>query len=233
MRWTLVCLLLLSCLVPALGESPVARAVPLEGTRNTRDLGGLPARNGTVRAGMIYRSGALCFVTPADVTMLKNRRLRTVVELRLPQEIARDGPDKPGLTRGLKVVHLPMGNSRGIHKEAYVSYMAERQDVFRGFFELLSKEDSYPLLFHCSAGKDRTGILSALLLMHLGTPREVILDDYLQSQRNSPRLRVEEEWIQVVFDTVDAAGGIGPYLTRIGIPQEQLDQVGQLLVVSD
>lgn len=229
----LVVLVVLSVLVPVLGESPQNRAVSLQGTRNTRDLGGLPARSGEIRGEMIYRSGALCFATPEDVHTLQGRRLKTIVELRLPQEIAKDGPDQPSLTRTLKVVHLPMGNSRGVHREAYVSYMAERQDVFRDFFELLADEDSYPLLFHCSAGKDRTGILTALLLMHLGTPREVILEDYLHSARISPRLRVEQEWIQVVFDTVDAAGGIGPYLTGIGIPQEQLDRIARLLVTPE
>ncbi len=215
----------------SIGNNYTPRHIPLEGTRNTRSLDGIPTRQGKIRPGLLYRSGALCFITRHDIKLLNRLHLRTIVELRLPQEIARDGPDKPELIKnGIHLILLPMRNSHGIHQEAYKAYMHECGQVFHDFFRLLAHRKNYPLLFHCSAGKDRTGILTALLLMALGTPKDVIIDDYLQSQRNSPRLLVKPEWIEVVFDFVRRRGGIIPYLHSIGVTDRELSEIRAILV---
>jgi protein-tyrosine phosphatase len=103
--------------------------------------------------------------------------------------------------------------------------MEENGPLFRDFFAVLAREDSYPVLFHCSAGKDRTGILTALLLEMLGTPREVIYDDYLHSMRITPALKVDRTWMDAVFEAVDARGGIEPFLESCGVSREQRDRV--------
>lgn len=194
------------------------RAVLLAGTRNTRDLGGLPVQGGYFRDGRVFRSGALCFITDPDIDTLTRLGLNTVIDLRLDVEIQREGPDRLVQARNFKrSVRLPMGVSRGRGAEAYGVYLDENRQAIRGFFELLSSPNSLPLLFHCSAGKDRTGILTALLLESLGTPRSIILDDYMQSVRNSAGLEVHPEWLQVVFHAVDKAGGIGPFLESKGV----------------
>lgn len=210
------------------------RAVQLQGTRNTRDLGGLPVDGGRFLSGKVFRSGALCFATRADAEKLHAMKIRTIIEIRLPQEIAKDGPDKDYLLKGVRnQIHWPMGNSYGLGKEAYRSYMEDNEKLFQSFFKTLSKSESYPLLFHCSAGKDRTGILTALLLESLGTPREVILDDYIHSRRITPKLKVQEDWLQEVFDAVDNAGGIEKYLTKIGVTSEDLTAIRANLVKTD
>lgn len=220
-----------------LAETPASypdgyeRAVQLKGTRNTRELGGLPTQGGRVKPGKLFRSGALCFASREDAGKLIGLGIHTLLELRLPQEIAKDGADKSYLRNGISSnLHWPMGNSYGLGKEAYRSYMEDNETLFRDFFRLLSKEDSYPILYHCSAGKDRTGILTALLLEQLGTPREVILDDYIHSRRITPKLKVQEDWLQEVFDAVDAAGGIEPYLLGIGVSRAELKSVRENLV---
>ena len=72
----------------------LAAPIPLEGTKNTRDLGGMPVAGGHLRSGCLYRSGALCYATQADVEKLGGLHLRTVVDLRTDQEIAKEGPDR-------------------------------------------------------------------------------------------------------------------------------------------
>ncbi len=100
--------------------------------------------------------------------------------------------------------------------------MAETGKLFRDFFTVLAKNDSTPLLFHCSAGKDRTGILAAMLLELMGTPRDIITDDYLHSMRITPKLKVEKAWIDAVYSAIDADGGIEPFLRKRGVTEAQM-----------
>lgn len=202
--------------------------VILQGTRNTRDLGGIPVEGGQVKPALVYRSGALCFITADDVNTLEALKIRTLVDLRLQKEIDKDGLDR---LKGPRVLFLPMANSQGLGQEAYRYYMIENAPAIRGFFAALAEADSYPLLFHCSAGKDRTGILAALLLEMLGASREVIAEDYLQSVKNSPRLVVKPEWLGEVFSAVDKAGGIQAFLLANGVPMAQQQRIRELLVV--
>lgn len=227
-------LLALLLLLPAWSQSSdaPARAFQLKGTRNTRQLGGLPVRGGIFADAKVYRSGALCFASREDASKLQATGLHTILELRLQSEIDKDGPDKEYLTREVaQNLHWPMGNSRGLGREAYISYMEDNGPLFARFFQLLANQDSYPLLFHCSAGKDRTGILAALLLDLLGTPREIIYDDYLHSKRITPKLRVEREWLDAVFAIVDEAGGIEAYLRAQGVSPQVFQSVRQNLIV--
>ena len=204
-------------------------AIILQATRNTRDLGGLPVKGGQLRPGRLFRSGALCFVTRADVDRLNELHCTTVVDLRTAREIAKDGLDRPGLEIPRKLA-LPMHNSYGRGQQAYHSYIREGDSVVRSFFEMLGRSESYPVLFHCSAGKDRTGILAALVLWSLGAEREVILDDYLQSQRNAAGLIVKPEWIGEVFQYVDECGGIEAYLSKVGVSTETVERLREELV---
>lgn len=221
-------LLVLAVLV--IGKLCLAAAITLEGTRNTRDLGGLPVAGGHLRSGRLYRSGALCFATASDVEKLEGLHLRTVVDLRTDKEIAKDGPDRIVLAENLR---FPMTSYHGNGAEAYRSLVLQNGRVLRDFFGMLSRADSYPVIYHCSAGKDRVGILTALLLDALGTPRNVILDDYLQSQRNSPKLEVHEEWLEEVFAAVDRSGGPAAFLAIQGIPAGQLEQIRNNLTEAD
>lgn len=242
MRTRLTLLALLSLLllnpIPAQADNylsaPEGRMVPLQGTRNTRDLGGLPVRGGTFAKQKVIRSGALCFASQSDAEKFHEMGLATIIELRLDSEIAKDGPDKPYVTE--KVVHLihwPMASSKGPGLAAYQTYMAENGKLFRDFFAVLAQEEHLPLMFHCSAGKDRTGILTALLLELMGTPREVITDDYLHSVRITPKLKVEKAWIDAVYAAIDADGGIESFLKNRGVTEAQMAAVRANLTVAE
>ena len=223
--------IILTLLWTPVWAQPQTRAIILQATRNTRDLGGLPVIGGRLRSGMLFRSGALCFVTASDVEKLNQLGCKTLVDLRTAREIAKDGPDRLGLNAPQRIT-LAMHNSYGLGQQAYHSYIRECDAQVGSFFALLSDPKAYPILFHCSAGKDRTGILAALLLWSLGTEREIILDDYMQSQRNAPGLVVKPEWLGEVFTYVDECGGIEAYLSKIGVKPEELEALRQILVES-
>lgn len=211
------------------------RKVKLRGTRNTRQLGGLPTTDGKfVKEGVLYRSGALCYINDSDIEILKDKGIVSVIELRTTKEIASEGRDKPAFAGSVKKIYnLPMVCTSGTGQEAYASYIKKQNySTISQFFKVLANNNSYPVLFHCSAGKDRTGIMAALVLELLHVPRPLIMDDYLASQRNSQGLKVKADWLRVVFKNVDKAGGIEPFLHNCGVSTADMKKVRENLLVN-
>lgn len=175
------------------------RHLPLQGTPNFRDLGGYQTTDGHyVRWGMIYRSGVLTYLTPADYSYLTNLGIRVVCDFRSKQENESE-PERwiPGASTNM--ISLPMGGPKKDGKEAsvqnilgndptpeklrarminsYGDFAFAASDQYAAVFQQV-KNESLPLLYHCSAGKDRTGVFSALLLLTLGVPEKTVLEDY-------------------------------------------------------
>ena len=201
------------------------RQLLLQGATNARQLGGLPVLGGVIKKGLIYRSNDLSRLTPGDVATLSKMPLRTVIDLRIRAEVKIEGHDRYDAPNALD---LPMGyRGHSPSKPAeYRGTLEQNHAAIQKFFQALAKPDNYPLLYHCHDGKDRTGILTALLLLSLGTPRAAILQDYMASRP----MHVKAEWLQTVFDAVDAAGGIQPFLTGCGVSPTQVQAVRQNLV---
>ena len=172
------------------------RHLGLEGASNFRDLGGYPTEDGRrVRWRHIFRSNHLGMLSEADLTRLKPIGLKKVIDFRGPDEINRHAPCRvrdadlhvnsidPGISPRLHA-RLAAGDSlsgsdtAAIICDIYRNYLHAHADNFRLLFDHLLDENT-PLVFHCAAGKDRTGIAAALILLALGVPRSVILDDYL------------------------------------------------------
>ncbi|HEX6127420.1 MAG TPA: tyrosine-protein phosphatase [Candidatus Limnocylindria bacterium] len=178
---------------------------------NFREVGGLPTTDGgRVQRGLLYRSGALTAVTPEDAEALQRLRIRTVYDLRTNWErddapdqlpdgaryvhadiVARMGPNGPGQLSAVMAdpsrARAMLGEGRGtaMWMEQYRSFVVEdgvRQAFGRVFVELATV-DGRPALLHCSTGKDRTGWAVAALLWLLGVPDELVMRDYLASQR--------------------------------------------------
>ena len=205
-----------------------ARDLPLQGTWNTRQIGGLPAKNGTIRENMVYRSDALQSLTSGDVNTLKAIPIKTVIDLREPSELKTDGPD---VYQAPNRVSLPMGtNINGTSPDGYKSLVLGNDASLRGFFATMANPQNYPVLYHCHSGKDRTGIVSALLERVLGTPRDQIMSDYLLSQHDKPTKQVDASWMQAVFKTVDDAGGIDKFLQARGVTAAQLASIRKILI---
>ena len=175
-----------------------ARLIPLQGSFNFRDLGGYAGTDGRMtRWGRLYRSDALHELTDADVVALRDLGLRTIVDLRTERELHRSGrgPLEPEAVafHHLAVVQEGQRGSLATEREAvaapapagddlaerYLWYLDVGRDSLVEALTLLGGADQYPLVFHCAAGKDRTGVLAALVLEILGVDREVIVADYV------------------------------------------------------
>ena len=171
-----------------------SRVVPLEGGVNFRDIGGYPAAGRMVRWGRVFRAGVLCYFTPGDQDVLSRLGIRAICDLRRaderqreptrwPAAVARalsweDGENMPTI-RGFAAQRpkTPAGMRAAMLDlyRALPNWMGPR---IRGLFECLADEH-VPLVVHCAAGKDRTGIAIAVLLAALGVDTDTILEDYL------------------------------------------------------
>lgn len=229
-RAGLACLSLCLLLVPFLHRPDTrSRKLPLEGARNTRELGTIPVRGGQVRPGWVYRANSLEKLSDADVQILTRAGLRSVIDLRT-RAVRTRHPDRAELLKTLQHVYLlPMEvhTSAGGYRRLPEDYSTE----FRQLFGIFARRENYPLLYHCTAGKDRTGIVSALLLELLGAERPQIMADYLASRDNGRQFHVRREWLEGLLMAVDGAGGIDAYLERHGIAAPQREQIRRLLIV--
>jgi protein tyrosine/serine phosphatase len=100
----------------------------------------------------------------------------------------------------------------------YSQLLHANADSYRQAFELLADPENLPLLCHCTAGKDRTGIMAVLLLSLLGVDRPTIVQDYELSIPVAGSTRPAE--LQALFQELDAAGGIEPFLAGLGVSQQ-------------
>jgi len=177
-----------------LESSAVRRQIDLEGCLNFRDLGGYPTRNGRrVRWRRLFRSDGLHLLTGADIRLLRNEiGLTEVVDLRSTAEVASEGRGMLA-AEPLAFHHLPLfdGEVREQRAKAAELTLADRYalmaefaaDRIAGVIACLAAA-SGPAVFHCAAGKDRTGVISAILLGLLDVPDEVIVADYAATQEN-------------------------------------------------
>ncbi len=177
--------------------------VELEGTVNTRDLGGLPTQHGErTKPGRVWRSDALTNVTPGDLDTLASRGVRTVIDLRTTLE-REEEPHPLERDRRFEVVHVDLFaqvvdafmhgaidgdpfDLRTHYRASFALARAGYREVFRHLARALT-EGNGPTVLHCTAGKDRTGLVSALLLRAAGVSDEAIAHDYaLTHERIAP-----------------------------------------------
>jgi protein tyrosine/serine phosphatase len=191
------------------GDAP-DRRVALDGAFNCRDLGGLRTQSGgRVRTGRVFRSDALHHLAPADIAHLRDARgLRLVVDLRSSWERAAEAPAAL-CAPPIELQHVPIFE-RDRASEAPPE--ARLADLYFGLMQLarapiarvvtLIAECRVPALFHCAAGKDRTGIIAAALLGALDVVDEDVIDDYAETRRSLDRIHArlrESEGYQYVF----------------------------------
>ena len=225
------------------------RILPMEGAYNVRDLGGYAAAdNKTVKWNNVFRSGDLNLLTNKDLSYFKELDLRTIIDFRSNEEIEK-APDKtPGSLKNSYLIPIEVGNVydiQSITKDTAEVFMIEMnkllvdkfQDEFREFFRIVQDTVSAPLLFHCSAGKDRTGLAAALFLASLGVDKQTIIEDYMLSAElvkekyqpfvdQNPALEalltVKPEYLTAAFDEIENKyGGLELFLTeclRVDIP---------------
>jgi protein-tyrosine phosphatase len=173
-----------------------SRHIKLERVLNFRDIGGYRTGDGrTVAWRRVFRSGTLIRITPADATCLTEEiGLNFILDLRSGLEIQKG--ICPLSETGVKYHNLPLMTDGGNREEEerlfgqmtsmgeFYLYLLETPDFGQKIvvaLEVIAGPDKHPLVFHCSAGKDRTGILTAILLSVLGVADKDIIEDYTLS----------------------------------------------------
>jgi len=220
-------------IVPEGGKGIVTaqRRVVLDGEMNFRDLGGYETSDGRyVKWGKIFRSGNLHRLTDHDMALLEQMDIRLICDLRTPTEVAKY-PDRLPENNSISYIHLPIANSEfdttsamDLVRKGDVSWLTDEfmtdrylqnidgfADTWGTVMEQLAESKGRPLLFHCSAGKDRAGACAALILLFLGVPEETILYDHGLSNV------FLIGWLEDMYELIESFGvdpeKLSPYLT--------------------
>jgi protein tyrosine/serine phosphatase len=241
------------------------RDLSFEGVLNFRDVGGYEtSAGGTIAWRRLLRSGALADLQEPETTRLRDTlQLRTVIDLRHPEAVGETGTG-PIEALGVRRLNLSVLNphetvaanvARRMEKygrlnggDVYFDWLNEGKDTFRDLFRTLADDTAYPVLVHCSLGKDRTGIAVGLVLDLLGVAEDVVVEDFVLSDRDTEQLfafaRPMARWAALTDDELRAQVRVQPawmvdflaklrgehgsaraYLLSIGVDEAALDQV--------
>ena len=236
---------------------------------NFRDVGGLPTSDGAcVRQGQLFRSAILSHASEADLGRLYALDIRTVVDLRTPAELTAHGRAHAEAF-GASFHHVPLltevwdsaSFDHGIDAELFLAArydeLLEHNGASVTKAVLAIADSSGPAVVHCTAGKDRTGIITAMLLSCIGVTDAVIANDYARSASAMAALRAQfeaevpglavamagqpsafsEAPREAMLRTLTALrwnhGSVPEYLTANGLPSASLRALRQRLVVVD
>ena len=237
------------------------RHFAFEGCFNFRDIGGYPTKEGKkIKKGIYFRTGRQDRMSEKDLAELKNLKISTQIDLRKPEEILDQGKG-PLENMGADYINIPIipdGGSdqlsrlvgdTGISGKRYLGYLEFGPESWLKIFEILANKDSLPVVLHCTAGKDRTGVSTAFLLSVLGVDRDLIEADYkltnLDTERQAEFIEnsggfpegvdreamilaagVPEDAMTVFLDGVESGwGSVLGYLEEIGITKNQMNVI--------
>lgn len=244
------------------------RLVPFEGAHNFRDMGGYPSRfGGTTRWGVLYRAAGLSEMTADDLAEWDALGVRTVFDLRRDdeREMAPDPvptvhvclmsqvlANAPMPERGTLVNH---DDGTQFMRQLYSGLLAHAGSEMGRLIRHIAEGDALPAVFHCTAGKDRTGVVAALILGAVGVDRETILDDFELTNRYVTRdthaamyqrmidhgmspeaaagmFAAARESMAAALDELDEVyGGAESYLTTVaGLDERHLTRLRELLL---
>lgn len=239
-------------------QAPRGRHIPLPGTLNFRDTGGYPvAGGGTVAWRMLLRSDGLSRVDGVGASMLAEFGLRTVLDLRTSYEVEiAPSPDLNGHGTVTLNISLIGEDFSGLPTELGAVYdfiVDARGDAIGAAVRSLARPGALPGLVHCTAGKDRTGIVIAFVLAAIGVPDEHIAADYaltgrylyatneaaigfvsadtgMSEQLTADLLASPPELILRALDRARGHGGIDAYLAAHGVTASDLGRLRRALV---
>ena len=223
----------------------------LKSQPNFRDMGGILTVDGKkIRPGLIFRSGDLHSLADEDIMTLEQNGLSTVIDFRSererewrPQKTIRSVKKVykliiPDVVREIATGYLEQNNLTGLESlliDEYRRMVSENRREFSDFLSLLAGTAGLPLVFHCAAGKDRTGLAAIFFLTALGVSKEVAIKDYyatnsyiaaytdkivgkikergLNGEIMRPLLEVRPEYLNAAMDVIDTQfGGLNEYV---------------------
>lgn len=237
----------------AAGNTPMhdpRRLLPFPGLLNGRDLGGYPTRDGgTTRFRSLLRSDDLHQLTPEGLRSFGDFGIRTVIDLRWPEEIAAWPNPVPRELNHVRYesVSLLAGSSREWRELAHdtpkelwkCAVLRHVRGELRTVLTLIADAPPEPLLFHCVAGKDRTGLIAALMLTLADVLPEAIAWDYAASGPNleaeylrryadwgeeavRENVRCPEEGVHRMLAALEESGGVTAYLQTLGLDADRI-----------
>ncbi len=237
------------------------RVLPLQGASNFRDLGGYRGHGGrTLRWRRVFRSDHLGALTAADQALLAQLGVARVIDFRGQAERAAVPYELPGVAQHSLAIEptvvqrmheraaagqpLTPAAVAGLMQDLYRALVNDQAHRFAALFDHLLDADT-PLVFHCTAGKDRTGLAAALILLALGVPRDTVVNDYLLTNRCyrrparpgevfAPEIlavlwQVQADFLTAALQAIDTDhGGVEHYLARrLGLSAAALDRLAQ------
>lgn len=259
--------------VPALlpaEQRSTHRLLNFEGIDNFRDLGGYPTADGRqVKWGILYRTGTLAHASRADLDALASLQLKTLIDFRsglekeeepnrLPEPTGFDVVEIPTLDAGNQSLveeifeRIETGDFEGFDPDATMvisnrQFATQFTPQFRQFIHEVLAANGAPVAWHCSAGKDRTGFASAILLRILGVNAEIVMRDYMASREPALAARsnqlkllrlfkgdeaadklavlmgVEKHWLDAGFAEIDKSWGSFDAYVRDGLQLSEAD----------
>jgi protein-tyrosine phosphatase len=171
-----------------------SRHIPLEGAYNFRDLGGLIGEGGRpIATGKVYRSDRLTRLSESDTAMLEPLGIGRIFDLRSDLELVNDGAGafstsggrhfhRPLVKVSLSITDARIDWTKVDLQNRYLEMLEEGAPVIREVLEHIACSEG-ATVFHCTGGKDRTGVLAAVLLRTLGVDDETIVEDYAASEK--------------------------------------------------
>lgn len=248
----------------------------LRGAPNFRDIGGYAVANGQkIRCERVYRSGNLAKLSKSDLKRFAALNIHTILDLRNPHEV-KQSPNRLPQNHTYKLHNIDFphphinyvelfqktmtGKMRDFDfyqflLDEYTRYVTQHDEQLKAIFSHLINPENYPILIHCTGGKDRTGIVIALLLHSLGVDKDAIFHDYLLSQtymaaylrkmmitvklmslfrvnlkQLKPLAETYPEYLQQAWDTIENQhGSLESYLANLGISPERKNHLQTLL----
>lgn len=208
------------------GAGAGERHIPFERAFNFRDLGGYRARDGrTVRSHRLFRAAALHRMTDADAERARRELgIVTVIDLRGDEEIEQAQGLGPLASAVATRHHLPMLNPelmtvlRGMEEvistDGYLAFLDHTGDQIATAIDLLARDETYPAVFHCATGKDRTGLIAAFVLDVLGIAHATIIEDYADS---APHVAQQWDFLRQAGLLEGSGGSIRQRIQRLPV----------------
>ncbi|MDR1355356.1 MAG: tyrosine-protein phosphatase [Propionibacteriaceae bacterium] len=232
--------------------------LPLENAYNVRDLGGYPCPGGVTRWNTFLRADGLSALSAADIDFLLRYGVRGVIDLRSAQELV-SAPEPEKLLAAVEYFHIPLlsgdvtdatkvqiAPSESFLGTFYREIIKNGKAAIKNVIETIAAVDTGAVLFHCAAGKDRTGITAALLLGIAGVDISDIVANYEVTYtyiRKNPTIIAEAAIYPVEFlfshaefiegaltDIVDTYGSIWNYLLDCGVAEQALHRIRERFI---